>query len=467
MPETTYHPNILLLVGEQHNPRVLGAAGHPVVRTPALDRLAAEGVYFPNAYSATPLCVPGRVAMLTGRFGHETGVTENLYEDLLGDSPTLPRALREAGYHTCHIGKTHLATGAVLGTPEGRRRYWEVGFDEDFATTGKIGAAGDTTRDPYISYLKQRGLHEAFRADYQRRLAARRTTLGECRPSVLDVEHYHDQWISRTAARWLGQVATDKPFYLAVNWAGPHALRDAPGPYATMYDPATIDPPIDDPMERAPQAVRERQRTTMAKLAPDDWRGLRASYYGMVSLIDDGVAACLDVLQRRGLLDQTLVVYIADHGEMLCDHGCVYKTMMYEQSAAVPLIFRWPQKFRRGLVSRSTASQVDLAPTLLEAASAEPLPVMHGHSLMGTLTAGIEHDRPVFCEYKTTRMIRHGRYKYIADNGWDVQQLFDLQADPDERDNLVDDRTDLVADLRRRIDAWLARTGAADAPPTA
>ncbi|MFW6146312.1 MAG: sulfatase [Planctomycetota bacterium] len=268
--KTTLQPNILLLVGEQHNPHIMGPAGHPVVKPPNLDGPAAEGVYFPNAGSATPLCVPGRAAMLTGRFGHDTGATENIYEDLIRDTPTLPRALREAGYRTCHVGKTHLATGAVL---------------------------------------------------------------------------------------------------------------------------------------------------------------------------------------------------IADHGEMLCDHGCVYKTMMYEQAAANPFIVRWPKHFRRGHVARSAASQVDLAPTLLEAASARPLPVMHGHSLMPTLSDGAEHDRPVFCEFKTTRMIRSGRWKYIADNGWDVQQLFDLRDDPNELNNLVDDHPDLVADLRRQIDAWLARTGATILPP--
>jgi len=115
-------PNILLLVGEQHNPRVLGVAGHPVVKTPHMDRLAAEGVYFPNAYSATPLCVPGRVAMFTGRFGHETGATENLYTELIADKPTLARSLREGGYRTCHVGKMHLGLAARIGAPEGRRR---------------------------------------------------------------------------------------------------------------------------------------------------------------------------------------------------------------------------------------------------------------------------------------------------------------------------------------------------------
>ncbi|NLF30940.1 MAG: sulfatase-like hydrolase/transferase [Planctomycetes bacterium] len=460
-------PNILLLIGEQHNPRVMGAAGHPVVRTPNMDRLAGEGVYFPNAYSATPLCVPGRVAMLTGRFGHDTGATDNIYEDLVKDSPTLPRALREAGYRTCHVGKTHLATGARLGTPQGRQRYYDIGFDEDFATTGKNGAASDTGRCAYVTYLKQRGVHAKLKEDYERRIANRATALSECSPSVLDVEDYHDQWISRTATHWLQGVPADRPFYLSVNWAGPHALRDAPGRYATMYDPAAVDPPIDDPMEHAPAPVRRRRDDTLAKLPGDSWRGLRASYYGMLSLLDDGIGMMLDVLERRGVLDNTLIVYLADHGEMLCDHGCVYKTMMYEQSAAIPFIVRWPKRFRRGLVSRSTASHVDLAPTLLDAAGAGPLPVMHGHSLVPTLTAGVEHDRPVFCEYRTTRMIRRGQWKYVSDATWDLQQLFDLRADPNELNNLVDEHPTLVADFRRQADAWLARTGAPDAPPTA
>ncbi len=453
--EPARQPNIVLLVGEQHNPRVLGCAGHPVVRTPNLDRLAIEGVYCPNAYSATPLCVPGRVSMFTSRFGHATGVVKNLYEDMLGDMPTLARSLRDAGYHTCHIGKTHLACNSATYTPEGRKRFAEVGFDEDVATAGKIGGSG---RDAYGQYLKDKGLWDTLKADYARRNANRDAWLGESRPSVLDVEDYFDEWISRQAETWLGHVSTDTPFYLSVNWVGPHAFRDAPGKYAKMYDPTEIDPAIDDPMTDAPEPIRERQQKTLARLRPDDWRNIRASYYGMISLIDDGIGRLLEVLRRRGLLDNTLIIYTADHGEMLCDHGMVYKTLMYEQSAAIPFIARWPGHYAQGRVSTSCISQVDLAPTLLEAGRAKPIRQAHGRSLGSILAGRGESDDPVFCEFLSTLMIRDGRYKYVCDRTWQTDQLFDLQADPSEVNSLSASNPKLAAALRERINAWLDRT---------
>ncbi len=452
-----HRPNLLLLIGEQHRGNCLSCAGHPVVRTPHIDRLAAEGTRFASSYCTTPLCVPSRAAMLIDRFAHASGIVDNIYEDMVRDQMTVPLALRAAGYRTCHVGKTHLAIGESLKPDRPRNRLDEVGFDDEFATSGKIGAP--LADGHYGRYLERLGLRETLRVDYEARQQARKTSLGDSRPSALPVEHYHDEWVSRKANDYLADLPSDQPFYLAVNWAGPHAFRDAPGQYATMYDAGTIDPPIEDALGKAPEFLRKRQRETLAKLAPVDWRGLRASYYGMVSLIDDGIGRMLATLERRGMLDNTLVVFTADHGEMLCDHGFVYKTLMYEGSVCVPLIVRWPGKFAEGRVVDDAASLIDVPPTLLEAAGCEPWDNMQGRSMANLLRDGRpEPGRAVFSEFHDMRMIRHGRWKYVRDPSWEVQQLFDLENDPQELVNRVDDETQVASELDARIDAWLSAT---------
>lgn len=450
---TARRPNILFLFGEQHHPGVLSPAGHPFVQTPHLERMVREGVYFRNAYCPTPLCVPCRTSTLTGRYSHSTGIPTNLYDDLIGDQPNMARNLRSAGYHTCHIGKTHLATGPL--SPE---RWDRLGFSEEFATSGKGGAAFPDADGHYATYLREKGIFELFSRDYAARQKMRGITLCDAHPSVLNVEDYHDEWISRTAINFIRDYHRDQPFFLAVNWAGPHAFRDAPGKYASMYDPDKMDPPINDPMELAPTSIRKRQTSTLEKLQDNCWKELRASYYGMISLIDDGIGRILKTLEAQGILENTIVIYSADHGEMLCDHGMVYKTLMYESSAAVPFIVRYPKAFRQNHRPNSLANLIDLAPTLLEMAGAESLPVAHGRSLVPELSGKSDERNTTFSEFQKTRMVREGSWKYIEDPNWDVQQLFNLDEDPDELNNLVQKAPHVARELSDTIKEWLKAT---------
>ena len=390
--------------------------------------------------------------MLLGRYSHSTGIETNLFEDLTGDRPNVVRALRAAGYRTCHIGKTHLATGSQ--TVE---RFDRLGFEDSIPTAGKIGAASANGDDAYIRYLREKGVFEEFSEDYVERRARRARTLGDAHPSVLALEDYHDEWISRQADAWLQAHDGRRPFYLSVNWAGPHAFRDAPGEYASMYDPKDMDPPIDDPMELAPAPLRKRREETLARLQADDWRKLRASYYGMLSLIDDGIGRLLKTLENLGRIDNTLIIYTADHGEMLCDHGLVYKTAMYEPAAGVPLIIRGPG-CARNIRPRSPVSLVDLSPTLLAAAGAPSLEDAHGCSLMPVLSGEKDDREQTFSEFQRTCMIRRGPWKYVCDPQWDVNQLFHIEDDPTECRNRIREAPDIARDLHARIDAWLAGT---------
>jgi len=449
-------PNILFLFSEQHHPDVLSPAGHPRVRTPHLQRLADEGVYVRNAYCATPLCIPSRTSTILGRFSHDTGIVDNKnYEDQIGDQPNLARNLREAGYLTCHIGKTHLGTS----WDESFERMDRLGFEDSLATRGKIGMARDWEGDPYIEFQNRKGIRKRFVADYEQRARVRKAgDMCDTHSSVLQAEETHDGWISDKAAAWLEQVDTDRPFYLSVNWAGPHVYRDPPASYAGMYDPGSMDLPVSDPPENLPRAWRTRQQKETADTQPSDWQRYRAAYYAQISMIDDGVGRILEVLEQRGLLDHTLILFTADHGEMLMDHGFQGKQLMYESAARVPFLARYPAAFPAGARPGSCLSLVDIAPTLLEWGHAAPLPVLHGQSLTSLLTGKADERDQVFSEFKTLRMMRKGLWKLVEDPEHDVLQLFHLGDDPEELRNLSDTHPERVTEMQKEIKTWLSRT---------
>lgn len=439
-------PNILFLFAEQHHPGILSPAGHPIVQTPSLQRLADEGVYFENGYTPTPLCIPARTTTILGRFSHDTGIVDNDNSvDRIGNQANLARNLRNAGYLTCHIGKTHLGTSFN----DSVQRFDELGFEESIPTKGKNGAANNWPDDPYVQYQISQGVRDAFVADYNLR-----STEGDCtvRPSILPVEHYHDNWISTQAKEWLQNYNDERPFYLSVNWVGPHVYRDPPGVYATMYDGIAMDDPIIDPLDTlVPDFILTQDRPWLSDTCIDD---IRRAYYGIVTLIDDGIGDILQVLENRGMLDNTIIIYSADHGDMLGDHLMLYKQLMYESSVGVPFIVRYPPEFPANQRPKSMASLIDIAPTLIEMSGADPLPNMHGRSLVPILK-GFRDDRTeVFSEMRNLRMYRNGDWKYINDPAWNMPQLFNLASDPNELNNRYLDEPVIVAQMQARLDTF-------------
>ncbi len=447
-----HRPNLLFLFSEQHHPEALSPAGNPHIHTPALQRLADEGVYFRNAYCATPLCIPSRTSTLLGRYSHATGIVDNENQlDRIGDQPNLARNLRKAGYRSCHIGKTHLGTS----WDESPERMQRLGFEESIATRGKIGMARDWKSDPYLQFQVKEGIREPFVRDYERRAALRKKGwFNDCEASVLDPEETHDGWISHQALSWLEQVDTERPFYLSVNWAGPHVYRDPPAPYDELYDPEQMPAPITDSLEGAPEWLQARQHKESRGFQEGDWKAHRAAYYAQITMIDDAVGRILSLLEQRNLLENTLIIFAADHGEMLLDHGMIGKTLMYESSVRIPFLARYPAAFPAGLRPQSLISLCDLAPTLLEWAGADPLPDMHGESL-SPLLQGQQDDRDlVFSEFRDLYMCRQGAWKLIQHPDGDLQ-LFQLDRDPDECRNLAEEEPDRVRNLQNELQQWL------------
>ena len=462
-------PNILFLFSDQHRADALGCAGHPVVKTPNLDRLAGEGVRFENAYCATPLCVPSRVSLATGRYPHNTGTNTNNEGYLHPDTPMISHAFRDAGYCTAVLGKLHMAQKAGAGSPECDDWCHAAGYDDCLPIHGKAWSCvyEEPDFDAYLKWLATTGKLEAFQQDYRERCFGgwmfpdiQPKPKGYAAPSILEPEEHQDGFITRKACEWLEQVGIDQPWFCWVNWGGPHDPWDAPGKFGRMYDPAAMPPPIADGLENAPEKLRKHAQKHTEGMPDESWREVMAQYYGSISFIDDGVGKILDVLEKRGLLPNTIVVYASDHGEMMFDHRMLHKELMYEASSKVPLIVRLPGGETRSVPA--PVSLLDLVPTLLDLAGVErqAMPVLHGTTLLPDLGGEARPDRPVFCEMNKTKMIRQGPWKFSTDPEFDLDQLFNLDDDPNELINLaaLPGHAERVNTFRKALLDWMINT---------
>jgi choline-sulfatase len=452
-------PNILLIMSDQHRGDSLGCAGHPMVRTPNLDRLAGQGAYFPNAFSPMPVCVPARYSVITGCVPVAWGIRAN--GGIIPDSvPTLPAILREHGYHSALMGKAHYSGPKDECERRGIPRFrWNYGFDEIlFAEEGRQYLHGDD----YEAYLKQMGWHGWQRAHGIGNNDVRTA------PSPLPKEHYQTVWATDESIRWLREHDRSQPFFLMTSYVKPHAPYDPPEPYDRMYNPLHAPRPIGGPEDLknlSPAYELERKAYGWNTLPDEAHLRARAYYYGNITLIDDEVGRLLATLDELGLADNTIVAFVSDHGDLLGDHGLYFKGLFFRESWHIPFLLKAPGQLEgRGRVDRLTSLQ-DLMPTLLSLCGL-PIPQgVHGEDLTRDLQAGPEilfgsyqpHPRALHCA-------RTARWQYVFHEAGGFEELYDIQADPDERRNLADQAEvrEIVRDLRRRTSAWLARLGDRD-----
>ena len=315
---------------------------------------------------------------------------------------------------------------------------------------------------------ERKGLLQPFLDDYQKRWEERQKPSVPVWPSPLPVEDFMDSYIGRQAVRFVDDYNRDEPFALFVGFGGPHEPWDAPGEYATMYDPVDAPPWIgaDEPGEWVSGAAAEWQRHARpATMTEDDIRRLRANYYGKISLIDHWFGQIMAACERKGVADDLLVVFWSDHGEMAGDHQLLYKSRFYESALRVPLIIRWPGHIGAGHSTPALAQTVDLMPTILEAIGCEAPSRCMGRSLwpaLGDPSASV-HDA-VFSEVNSgghrISMVRTARHKYAVFESGEGYMLHDLKADPDERVNLVghSDHRAIEAELRDRLLRFLCDT---------
>lgn len=438
--------NLLFFMSDNHNRDILGCYGHPIVRTPNLDRIAARGVRFTDAYTASPLCCPARAALATGRFPCRTGYWDNaiVYD---GRVPSWMHRLREGGYDVASVGKLHFRSGED-----------DNGFSEEILAMHIHGAKGGVS-------MLMRG-HDEERVNVgQWELYAERHGVGSA-----PYQDY-DRDITAAAIRWLTERSRtrNRPWALFVSYPSPHPPFQVPQRLLDLYPVERMPlPPLWQPELRPRHPAIDHLRHIKDTRAIDDPAMLRvvlSGYCALITHMDEQVGEVMGAAESLGLLADTRIVYTSDHGEMAGSHGLFGKANMYEGSLAVPLIFAGPG-VPEGRVSRQIASHVDLFPTLVEGAGLTPAADdadLDGRSLWPAIAGRDDADRIGYAEYHAAGsrtgsfMLRRGATKLVYHVDMPAQ-LFDLGADPTESRDLLADgtgretATKLEAELRRICD---------------
>lgn len=464
-------PNIVYLFSDQHRGDVLGAAGNPAALTPNLDGFAAESVLFRRNYTNAPLCRPARGAMMSGLYPHQTGLVHNLTE-VDPEMPSHVRRMRdEAGYHTMVIGKVHLYDGekhadnykSVLNTLGFSDSIELLGQDEQTWRKSQYSdwltattPAGE--RDKYQRYIEYHDAYDWF------------SPPPDAEPWALATFDHLDQYCARRTIEWLDQWDGDAPFYLQVNFPGPHKPFNATSEFRAKFDLATAPFPeaiLVDPVHPSPLVD---QLTTIKYEAWDaeTVRKLQLSYYATVNLVDDAVGQVLAVLEARGLLDDTWVIYHSDHGEMLGDHRLTGKVVFYEGAMHVPLMIRPPGGIT-GWQSDALVDTLDVSTSILALAGLGRSSTEPGRSLVPTVERGAEH--PDAHTGKSEVVGGDLGYWFLRTDthkiGYDpveerVVEMFDLEADPSELTNLYEfpgtapTRDELMARLQGYLQTYPA-----------
>jgi arylsulfatase A-like enzyme len=451
---TGRRPNILLLFPDQHRWDWTPAHGKVPVQMPSFTRLAARGVAFERAYCAAPVCAPSRACLATGREYERCGVASNDQNYPIGQ-PTFYQSLRESGYRTLGCGKIDLATGEMTAGRgiglDGKRFCHEWGFTDAINNGGKQAgsqiylAEPVGPKDSYYVYLdgltppQGRVCAEDFR---KRGKPIKENQWGDTSPSPLAEEHYLDNWIARNGLSLLDSTHEGEPWFLVVNFAGPHPPLDIPQRLERQY--------------RGPERVIESFGQPRGYQGPWDaahHTRIRQNYAAVIENIDHWVGVYLDRLDQRGELENTIVAFASDHGEMLGDHDHWGKTVPWEASVGVPLAIAGPG-IQAGRRSDALVSLIDLTATFLDYGKAEPLENMDGFSLRPLLEARTRsHRQHMLSGLGEWRMVFDGRYKLIENFRGVPTRLFDLHEDPDEMNDLAardPSRVAKLLDLMRR-----------------
>jgi arylsulfatase len=441
---TDRRPNILWYCSDQQRFDTIGALGNPHVHTPNLDRLAAEGVAFTHAYCQAPICTPSRASFLTGKYPSTVHANTNGNEVYAGET-LVTRRLADVGYDCGLAGKLHLA-GAALGretrTDDGYRMFEYSHAPRDDWRTGH----------GYAEWVRQQGADPAevlrLRSGHVADLIEPTAERDNAPP------HLHQtHWCSDKTIEFISEPR-EGPWLVSVNPYDPHPPYNPPYEYYRRFDPATLPGPHFRESDMAHQneylAGIDFQSRSMR---PEEIEAgkVKAAYYAMVEQVDHELGRILEALDRTGQRENTVVVFMSDHGESLGDHGLVHKgCRFFDGLTRVPLIVSWPGHLERGLRSDALVELTDVMPTLMELAGL-PIPAgTQGRSLLPILTgkAPPDHHRDfVRCEYydavamanrSWATMYRDRRWKLNVYHDRGVGELFDMERDPHEHESLWD-----------------------------
>ncbi|MEZ5351349.1 MAG: sulfatase [Bryobacteraceae bacterium] len=450
--------NLIFILSDDHRYDMMSCMGHPWLKTPHLDRMVRGGVMFDNAFVTTSLCSPSRACVLTGQYAHAHGVTDNITQ-LPKSLLTFPQVLQKHGYRTAYMGKWHMG---------GDTDEQQPGFDRWVSFRGQ----GEYW-DPTINFDGDRKKVKGYMTDIITEESVKFIEQNKSRPFMM----------------YVGHKAVHADFYPADRHKD--LYKSEPVPYPETY------PNTDATYQGKPKWVREQRNS---------WHGVDGMYNKRIQFepfyrdycrtlqaLDDSVGTVMDALESRRLLNDTLLVYMGDNGFMLGEFGLIDKRCMYEPSIRVPLIAHCPDLFAGGKREKGMAAGIDIGPTLLEAAGA-PIPgSVHGRSWLPLLTGRSAPWRTEFLyEYPWERSypqtptvigLRTDQYSFMHYHGiWDVDELYDIQADPHQKNNLLAEfrtrneggplfnritdpgKKALVADFQKRIARIMSETGGRTEP---
>ncbi|MEM7032948.1 MAG: sulfatase-like hydrolase/transferase [Chloroflexota bacterium] len=454
-------PNILWYCTDQQRFDTIAGLGNPHIRTPRLDALMKESTTFTHAFCQTPICTPSRASFLTGMYPSAVNVTGNGY----GEFPAryqdrlVTHVLANEGYDCGLVGKFHLASAA-----NGQENRVEDGyrfFQYSHAPKGPNAPGHD-----YAEWLRSQGANpEDLMAPTSPETyldgANQKNFGGVFEPTPEDdtiPPHLHQSfWCTEESIRFIEKNRHDnQPWLLSVNPFDPHAPFDAPHEYYRRYDPETLPGAhfADDDLSHQQMLLDHGVDFQSKPKHPNEWqhKKVQASYYAMIEQLDHEFGRLIDYLDETGLRENTIIIFTSDHGEMLCDHGLLLKgCRLYEGLVRVPLMISWPGQIQQNVVSDALVELLDLVPTLYDFTGFETPYYVQGKSLIPILNGqtDISHHRDFvraeffgainYPDQTHATMYRDSRWKLICYHGKNLLELYDLENDPWEHNDLSND----------------------------
>jgi len=439
-------PNILLVTADQLRQDALGCSGNIHARTPNLDGIASRGVVFSNAFTPNPICVPARASIMTGNYSHVCTGTKNNSGRIKEGQPLLTSVLKKAGYRAYASGKLHFLPYSPPGQPRLVHGFEDVNLTESGRILAKFDPEGKMEGlEDYYDYLREAGW-----GGYTRAHGIGNNDVRPC-PSPLPPEHYVDSWIAGCTIKQVDRHVKEspgRPFFIWMSSPKPHSPYDPPRPYDCLVNPRDIPLPAGSSeglKDRNPFIEYTRATHALDSLSPEAWRVIRSYYYGNVSFLDAMIGRVLKHLGEKGLAENTIILFTADHGDLLGDFGSAFKCNHLNGSVRVPLLACGPG-IGAGRRIHDFAGLQDILPTLASAAGARVEAPVQGKSQWARMTGKDEKPvREVF--YSTTLespnqsgMVASGRWKYIYSEGNATEELYDQHEDPREERNLAGEK---------------------------
>jgi choline-sulfatase len=417
-------PNVIVIMTDEHAPQFSSVYGNMGITTPNLNRLASNGITFENAYCPAPLCVPSRMSFMTGLYPHKNDIFDNGCS-LPSDQITWAHIFRQNGYDVVLDGRMHFIGKDQMhgfsSRPVPERSHTNMTLEHSY-DDGLIDSQSENR-------IRESGEGDSVVVNYDRKVTA-------------------------AAKDFLKERSRDKsnnPFALCIGYIAPHFPLICPHEFFSLYYPDRVSPPQIpiQPPEKIHQVdtMLRHYFSLNREYSEEEILKARAAYYGLVTFIDDEIGKVLDEVKANGFNQNTIIVYVSDHGEMLGEHGLWWKCSFYEHSVRIPFILSLPGGHQKDIRIKENVSLLDCMPTLFELCGLSDIPTGDGESLVSHIyNSANKRNKPVLSEYlghgiiEPTRMLRFKNYKYIYVHNHS-SQLFDLESDPQEMENLAGRKT--------------------------